>query len=164
MERPRGPRGELPPRPRACACETGSRRSHPRASPWVLLGLLGVSIARVRPVVAPSRSTATLAAVLVRRSWWRAALGGGPIGARMRARERARSPPPGLLRAGKPQQGPAGQAAPLLLENSSHSRLADCSKLASLSTASIWGHLNRRRRPQARSRTLGHEILTASMD
>ena len=40
------------------------------------MGLLGVSIARIRPGAAHSRSAATLAAVLVRRSWWRAALGG----------------------------------------------------------------------------------------
>ena len=86
----------------------------------------------------------------------------GSIGPRMRAWERARSPPPGLLSAGKPQGYLSCQAAPLLLEHSSRSRLTVCSKLASPSKASIWGHLNRRGRPQARIHSEKHEILTAT--
>ena len=82
---------------------------------------------------------------------------------RRRARKRARSPPPGPMSATKPQLEPYGQAAPLALRISARSRLPDGSKWASPSTASIWGHLNRRRRPQARSHAPGHEILTASM-
>ena len=82
---------------------------------------------------------------------------------RRRARKRARSPPPGSMSATKPQLEPYGQAAPLALSISTRSRLPDGSKWASPSSASIWGHLNRRQRPQARSHAPGHEILTASM-
>ena len=82
---------------------------------------------------------------------------------RRRARKRARSPPPGPMSATKPQLEPYGQAAPLALRISARSRLPDGSKWASPSSASIWGHLNRRRRPQARSRSEESEILTASM-
>ena len=82
---------------------------------------------------------------------------------RRRARKRARSPPPGPMSATKPQLEPYGQAAPLALRISARSRLPDGSKWASPSSASIWGHLNRRRRPQARSHVKRHEILTASM-
>ena len=56
-----------------------------------------------------------------------------------------------------------GQAAPLALSISARSRLPDGSKLASPSSASIWGHLNRRRRPQARRHVTELEILPASM-
>ena len=67
------------------------------------------------------------------------------------------------MSATKPQLEPYGQAAPLALRISARSRLPDGSKWASPSSASIWGHLNRRRRPQARSHVQAHEILTASM-
>ena len=67
------------------------------------------------------------------------------------------------MSATKPQLEPYGQAAPLALRISARSRLPDGSKWASPSSASIWGHLNRRRRPQARSHVKAHEILTASM-
>ena len=67
------------------------------------------------------------------------------------------------MSATKPQLEPYGQAAPLALSISARSRLPDGSKWASPSSASIWGHLNRRRRPQARSHVKAHEILTASM-
>ena len=56
-----------------------------------------------------------------------------------------------------------GQAAPLALSISARSRLPDGSKWASPSSASIWGHLNRRRRPQARRHVTALEILTASV-
>ena len=82
---------------------------------------------------------------------------------RRRARKRARSPPPGPMSATKPQLEPYGQAAPLALSISARSRLPDGSKWTLPSSASIWGHLNRRRRPQARSHVIRHEILTASM-
>ena len=82
---------------------------------------------------------------------------------RRRARKRARSPPPGPMSAAKPQCELYGQAAPLALSISARSRLPDGSKWASPSSASIWGHLNRRRRPQARSHARVREILTASM-
>ena len=93
---------------------------------------------------------------------------GGPLtpenALRRMASKRARSPPPGPMSATKPQSELYGQAAPLALSISARSRLPDGSKWASPSTASIWGHLNRRRRPQARSHVKRHEILTASMD
>ena len=82
---------------------------------------------------------------------------------RRMASKRARSPPPGPMSATKPQSELYGQAAPLALSISARSRLPDGSKLASPSTASIWGHLNRRRRPQARRHVTALEILTARM-
>ena len=92
---------------------------------------------------------------------------GGPLtpenALRRRARKRARSPPPGPMSATKPQLEPYGQAAPLALRISARSRLPDGSKWASPSSASSWGHLNRRRRPQARRHVTRREILTASM-
>ena len=164
MARPRGPRGELPARPRAHVRRGrgGATRARLPGVSWAFLVSPSPGYVRVRLPAAQQPLSQLFSSG---GAGGRLLLGGlrrGPIGPRMRARERARSPPPGLLSAGKPQGDLSCQTAPPLLEHSSRSRLADCSKLASPSTASIWGHLNRRRRPQARSRSEPHEILTAT--
>ena len=164
MARPRGPRGELPARPRAHVRRGrgGATLARLPGEPWALLVSPSPEFVRVRLPAAQQPLSQLFSSG---GAGGRLLLGGlrrGPIGPRMRARERARSPPPGLLSAGKPQGDLSCQATPPLLEHLSRSRLAVCSKLASPSTASIWGHLNRRRRPQARIHAEESEILTAT--
>ena len=72
-----------------------------------------------------------------------------------------KEPPPGAM-SGRARQGSwAEQAPPLPRSNSPRSEHSDCCKRPHPLTASILGHLQRRRRPQAWSRAKRHEILTA---
>ena len=129
--------------------------------------VLGVSIASVHPGEAPIRSTATVEASTGRRSWLRTGLWGANDArecSQEEGKEEGKEPSPGAhernqaaARAIRPGRTTGfedlrAQPAPGRLQ-----------EWASPSSASIWGHLNRRRRPQARSHVKTHEILTASM-
>ena len=142
----------------------GGHPSRRLASPRPTFRLLGGPIAGVGRPPALSRSSAAAAASGARRSRRAAGLVGATNGKRRPQEEGAgegKEPPPGAM-SGRARQGSwAEQAPPLPRSNSPRSEHSDCCKWPHPLSASILGHLQRRRRPQAWSRAGKHEILTA---
>ena len=142
----------------------GGHSSRRLASPRPSLRLLGGPIASIGRPPALSRSSAAAAASGARRSRRAAGLVGRQTGKRRPQEEGAgegKEPPPGAM-SGRARQGSwAEQAPPLPRSNSPRSEHSECCKWPHPLSASILGHLQRRRRPQAWSRAGKHEILTA---